>query len=821
MEKFVDVLLPLPLPKSYTFHLAEDIDEAPQIGSRVIVQFGKKKVYSAIVTGVHNNKPEEYETKEILGVLDEAPIVSELHLTFWRWMAAYYMCTVGEVYKAAVPSGLKLESTTKLALTDSFEENCVDLSEKEEVIIKNLEPGKEALLSDIDKLLNVKSSLPIVKKLIDKDIIFISEKLNQKYKPKIEKLISLNEKYYEDSSLEELMNEIKRAPKQLQLLMKYIALTNHFSSNRLNSVKKNELEKEAGVSPAISKSLIDKGIFDVINQNVDRINFDSNNLETKKELTDFQEKALYDINIQFEKKDITLLHGITSSGKTEIYIHLIDKYIQQGRQVLYLLPEIALTTQIINRLTKVFGDKVGIFHSKFNDAERVEVWNDLRKSDGKFKLVLGVRSSVFLPFEDLGLIIVDEEHENSYKQYNPAPRYHARDSAIMLAKRHGAKVLLGSATPALESYQNAIEGRYGYAKIDRRFQDIKLPEIIVVNIRDAYKKNKMQSHFSPVLIDKMTAVMKEEEQIILFQNRRGFSPYLECTECGWIPNCKHCDVSLTYHKSNQSLTCHYCGFSQHIRSSCEACGSTSLRTKGFGTEKIEDEMSLLFPDAKVARMDLDTTRTRKSYQNIISDFENKKIDILIGTQMVTKGLDFDNVSIVGILNADNMLNYPDFRAFERSFQLMTQVSGRAGRKHKQGQVIIQTSNPSHAIIQYVKDNDFKTMASTQLQERKHFLYPPFFRLIDLTIKHKDVNKLNQAAEQIALLLRKSFANRVLGPEFPVINRIQNFYLKNILVKIEKEKATYAVKEHIEKIINHVKLHQDDTLLKVVIDVDPM
>jgi primosomal protein N' (replication factor Y) len=576
--------------------------------------------------------------------------------------------------------------------------------------------------------------------------------------------------------------------------------------------------------------LVSKNIFEKREKIVGRLAVHEGKTLPINELSEAQEKAYLNITDSFNTKPVVLLHGVTSSGKTEIYIKLIDECIKKGQQVLYLLPEIGLTTQIISRLKLVFGNLVGVYHSKFNDSERVEIWNKVLNNESypnksekgtDYQLVVGARSSIFLPFKNLGLIIVDEEHENSYKQFDPAPRYNARDAAILLAHQLNTKVLLGSATPSIETYFNAKNNKFGFVQLSERYKNIELPEIITADLRDAYKRKQMRSHFTPLLFDEITQALERKEQIILFQNRRGFAPFIICSMCGWIPKCSNCDVSLTYHKHNSSLVCHYCGYTAHYPTQCKACGGESISTKGFGTEKIEDDVALLFPEAKVARMDLDTTRAKKAYERIIGSFEKGDIDILIGTQMVTKGLDFEHVSIVGILNADNMLNYPDFRAFERSFQLMAQVSGRAGRKHKRGKVVIQTSDPEHRIIQHLKNNDYETMFSEQVAERKHFKYPPFYRLVGITIKHRDKQKLEKIASQAASSLRKSFKNRVLGPDDPVINRIQTWYIKKIWLKVEREISIIKAKKHMQEILDEIKTREGNSSAMILVDVDPM
>jgi len=851
---YVDVILPLALPQLYTYSVPDEFAGLCFAGKRVIVQFGKKKFYSALIRKVHNQKPEAYDVKDISDILDNEPLISEKQFRFWDWMASYYLCTVGEIYKAALPSGLKLESESHVFYNTDFIETEL-LTEKEQIIITHVEKNKSLSIDEIVELTGIRNPLRYIKSLIDKNALYIEEKIKENYKPKTEKFVRLSESYCDNQKLQQLYNELeKRAPKQLNLLMYYISVNppvmifidkinpasplyigespaETLVKEKLpadNGLLKNELIEKSGSTSEALNALIKKGVFEMYEKGISRLDLSEMPLNKTVKLSADQQFAFDNIKQSFQEKDVVLFHGITSSGKTEIYIHLINEYLQQGKQVLYLLPEIALTTQIINRLKKIFGNKTGIYHSRFSDSERVEVWQNLSKTYNEFEtdnkqysIILGVRSSVFLPFKNLGLIIVDEEHENTYKQYDPAPRYHARDAAMVLAKMHGAKTLLGTATPAIETYFNAKYNKYGLVELNQRYLDIQLPEILVVDTKEALRKKQMSSFFSPTLLENIKKTLENKEQIILFQNRRGFSPLLMCKTCGWIPRCKNCDVSLTYHKFVNQLVCHYCGFAENVPSTCKACGDTSLNTKGFGTEKIEDEIAIFFPAAKSARLDLDSTRQKKAYQNIISDFENRRVDILIGTQMVTKGLDFDNVALVGIMDADTMLNFPDFRAFERSYQLMAQVSGRAGRKNKRGKVIIQTAQPKHEVIDYVKENNYQLMYLNELNIRHQFHYPPYYRLIMITLKHKNHETVDDASVWLANELRQIFKKRVLGPQDPLIARIQTYYLKNILVKIEKDKSAEQAKKLITNTIQQLKIQTNFSNLQIVLDVDPV
>ncbi|MFO7829521.1 MAG: primosomal protein N' [Bacteroidales bacterium] len=819
---FADVILPLPLKQLFTYSIPDSMQNSIGIGKRVIVQFGKRKIYAAIVHSVHNNKPKDYKTKDIVSVLDENPIVNESQLKLWQWIANYYMCSLGEVFKASMPSGLKLESETKV-IYHAENIDPVKFNSTESLILDYLEKTNIASVNDISNALNRKDALPVIKSLLEKKAVILEEKLKESYKPKTEIFIGLHESVKTEKQLNETFDSLKNAPKQLDVLMRFIQLSGKFMKKESAEVSKTVLIKESKSNHQTIKSLIKKNILTEYEQITSRLDHSASSTKEIKQLSIAQQHAYDAIHNEFEQKQVALLHGVTSSGKTEIYIQLIKEQIEKGKQVLYLLPEIALTAQIINRLKTVFGNRVGIYHSKFNDGERVEVYQNVMSSntENNYDIILGVRSSLFLPFSNLGLIIIDEEHENTYKQYDPAPRYNARDSAIVLAQIHKAKVLLGTATPSIESYFNAISGKYGFVELITRFQDIKLPEIILTDTRRARKRKEMKSHFTPLLLENIEQSLERKEQIILFQNRRGFAPFLECETCGWIPYCTQCDVTMTYHKHKNELICHYCGYTIPSPKACKACGNTSMITRGFGTEKIEDDIKIFFPDAKVKRMDLDSTRSKFAYENIISGFEMGEIDILIGTQMVSKGLDFDNVGLVGILNADNMLNFPDFRAFERSYQLMAQVSGRAGRKNKQGKVIIQTSNPEHPILQFVLDNKFEEMYKSQMYDRKNYNYPPFCRLINISIKHKKADLVEKSSNQLAVNLKKIFGKRVLGPESPVISRIQNLYIKKILLKVERQRSFEKAKQLLDQQIIRLVTMDDFKTIQISIDVDPV
>ena len=823
MKKFVDVILPLPLPRYFTYSLSEEWADEVQMGCRVVVPFGRKKYYTAIVRNVHYCEPADYEVKEVSTLLDAHPILLPEQFKFWEWLADYYLCTQGDVYKAALPSGMKLESETMVEYNPDFESE-VRLPEREQKILDLLSAEPEQCVTKLEKDSGLKNILSVIKSLLDKEAIFVKEELRRTYKPKTETRVRLANEVRNEKRLQELFDELARAPKQLDLLMKYIELSGILGGDGLKSfpkeVNKKELLLRASASPAVFNGLVDKHIFEVYQQEVGRLNSVLREILPINPLNDHQKMAHDEIVRSFQSKNVCLLHGVTASGKTEIYIHLIEETIRQGKQVLYLLPEIALTTQITERLQRVFGDRLGIYHSKFPDAERVEIWQKQLTEKG-YDIILGVRSSVFLPFRNLGLVIVDEEHENTYKQQDPAPRYHARNAAIILAAMYGAKTLLGTATPSIETWHNASSGKYGLVELKERYKEIQLPEIIPVDIHELHRKKRMNGPFSPLLLQYIHEALDQKQQVILFQNRRGFAPMIECNTCGWVPKCKNCDVSLTFHKGLNQLTCHYCGYTYQLPHKCPACEGTDLRNRGFGTEKIEDDIKILFPEAAVARMDLDTTRTRSAYERIIADFEQGKTDILIGTQMVSKGLDFDHVSVVGILNADTMLNYPDFRSYERAFQLMAQVAGRAGRKNKRGRVILQTKSIDHPIIAQVIHNDFDQMVAGQLAERQMFHYPPYYRLVYVYLKNRNEQLLDLMAQTMSGKLRAVFGNRVLGPDKPPVARIQTLFIRKIIVKIEYNAPMARARELLVQVQKEMVAEDRFKSLIVYYDVDPM
>ena len=828
ITRFVDVLLPLPISGTFTYRVPFLLNGEIKPGIRVVVQFGSRKIYTALVLRVHEKPPQERIPKYLLSLLDSEPIVTPVQLRFWEWLSTYYLCCPGEVMNAALPAALKLASESKIALSPDLPTDLPGLNEKEFLLIEALRNRKVIAVSEVAKILDQQKTIPVIKTLIEKGLIISEEELQDTYKPKRVDFIRLMPLYAEDEdALRSLFEQLeKKARRQLEILMTHIRLS-QFGFGQIREVKRQDLLKQSKGTAAQLLLMVEKGVFEIYGRVVNRLESEmGESALLNAELTEIQDEAAKQIRHSFETKEVVLLHGVTSSGKTEIYIKLMQEVISQGKQVLFLLPEIALTTQIINRLRRYFGARVGVYHSRFNVHERVDIYQAVLKNnhqEGEFQpydIILGARSAVFLPFSNLGLVVVDEEHDASYKQMDPAPRYNGRDAAVYLAHLHGAKTLLGSATPSIESFYNVSQGKYGFVALTERYANIEMPLIQVVNTREALRQGLMKSHFSSVLIDQLKVVLSQHEQAILFQNRRGFSLRLECDICHWMPVCMNCDVTLVYHKKINQLRCHYCGFVSRVPEKCPECQSLQIKMKGFGTEKVEEELGLILPGTKIARMDLDTMRSKHALQQIIADFEAGKIDVLVGTQMVTKGLDFDNVSLVCILNADNMLSYPDFRSAERSYQLMAQVSGRSGRKNKQGKVIIQTRQPGHAVIKQVVDNDYEAMYRLQLAERQKFGYPPFTRLILLKLKHRDPELLNNAANILAGNLRKLFGKSILGPEYPMVSRIMNYYIKHIMVKIERGRNLVASKNSLADVIGRFRQESAGRSVKVIIDVDP-
>lgn len=819
---FADVILPVPIHRSFTYRIPFELNNNVHVGCRVIVPFGKSKMQTAVVLRIHEDIPLTYQSKYIEAVLDSAPIVTDQQIKFWQWISRYYMSPIGDVMNAALPSHLKLASETKFEIHPEYNELYVNLNERETEIVDYLEHKEVCDLKELSDLVGLKTIQPVIKKLIEHRVLISREEIRRRYKPKTVLCYELEQTFQVEQNLNMLIEELelkKRNDKQIEGVMAFL---HHKDENKAFLPIQKSYLLNKGISNSTLNTLSKKGVLKVERYQVDRINNEEKNNESFKSLSASQENALKELNESMKTNDVTLLHGVTGSGKTEIYVQIIQDYLDQGHQVLFLLPEIALTTQLIQRLSVYFGEKIGVYHSKFNQNERVEIWNKVLADDPKeFRIILGARSSVFLPFQSLGLIIVDEEHEGSFKQYDPSPRYNARDASIVLGQMHQAKVILGTATPALETYYNAKQGKFGLVELKERYQGLKLPEVLFADVKRERRLKNMNSHFSNFLLETMDEVLKKKEQVILFQNRRGYTPLWSCEICNWTPKCNNCDVSLTYHKHANHLKCHYCGFTTNPVGSCPSCGSNRLNMIGFGTEKIEDELSLIFPDKVIKRLDLDTTRAKNAYEEILNDFDNGLIDILIGTQMVTKGLDFDNVYLVGILDADMLLNRPDFRAYERSYQLMSQVSGRAGRLQKQGKVIIQTGDPDHWVLELISGHNYNGFYDNEIIERKNFNYPPFYKLISLTVKHKNINLVELASKELAQKLRGTFKERVIGPEFPLIQKIKNQYLKEIKLKIERTASEKKVKEKLHEIIDKFYQRADFKTIRIVIDVDPL
>ncbi len=814
MDYFIDVIVPIAVTTTFTYRVSQAEYIFLQQGMRVAVPFGKRLVYTAMVLNKHSQKPQVYEPKDIHTIIDEQPIVTKIQIEFWQWIAQYYMCSLGEVYKAALPSAFLLESETILSLNRDLVVDLRSLSDDEFLLYEAFEQQPILRFDEVQNILNKKKVFGVIDDLLKKEIIYLNQHIHEKYKPKLVKYVSLHDNYKEEKNLINLLDNELKTEKQRALVLKYFQL-----NTQKTTVELKELLKEAEVSAAIFNNLEKKQIFTVYTLAEDRVQFTDAFLNDI-QFTEAQTTAIQTIKNQFEKHDVTLLNAVTGAGKTEIYIKLIQECIEKNHQALFLVPEIGLTTQLVQRLTAYFGNKIAVYNSKYSENERVEVYQHVLNNTENAQVVIGSRSSIFLPFKNLQLIIVDEEHEASYKQVDPAPRFHARDAAIVLAKMFNAKVLLGSATPSLESYYNSYQQKYGYVELNQRFTNVQLPEIVLVDLKEARKKKEVNGIFSVKLIDAITEAFYNGEQVLLFQNRRGFSPVLECLTCANVPHCTSCDVSLTYYKRQNYLKCHYCGYTMSMPTKCHSCHSTELTTKGLGTEQIEDALRSIFPNKRIARMDQDTTRGKFAFERLIDGFKNREIDVMVGTQMLAKGLDFDNVSLVGIMNADSMLTFPDFRAYERAYQLMTQVAGRAGRKNKQGKVLIQTYNPYHNTIQQVTQNDYKGMFKEQMYERLNFKYPPFYRLIRLQMKHVDFNKVKEASNWLAANMRNNINGiLVLGPQEPSISRIRNQYIQIVLIKLPLNKSVNVLKTAIQKSINSLETIGMYKGVKTTISVD--
>ena len=810
---YVDVLLPLHLPGTYTYRVPQEYNGQVRVGARVVVQFGAKnaRMYSAVVRRLHQEAP-QWKSKYIMAVLDTDPVVTERQMEFWEWMARYYMCAPGDVMACALPSGLKLASESAVAIHPDFGGELSSLSKYERMVVDLLSEHPVMRVIDISRAIGVQKIMPLIRGMIEREIVMMDEELRQRFTPKKAPYLLLSPDYQDEVAQKTLFDELERKKrvKQVELMMQFLQLS-HFGKE---AVAKRELPQGSAL-----QTLVKNGVLTIEERIESRLRdySDMELVDPQSIVLNEEQQQAFDC-LQSNSHNIFLLHGVTSSGKTEVYIKMIDEVVRAGGQALFLLPEIALTAQIINRLRKYFGGKVGIYHSRFSASERTEVWH--RTLSGEYQVLLGARSAIFLPFKDLRLIIVDEEHDSSYKQFEPSPRYHARDAALYLARQWEAKTVLGSATPSVETHFNALQGKYGMATMTKRYGGFSLPEVTCVDMKEAHRQGLVKGHFSVALLQAIEEALSKKQQVILFQNRRGFSLRLECDDCHEVPHCVHCDVSLVYHKATNSLRCHYCGYSIPVPSECPACHSTHLKMTGVGTERIEEDLQILFPEACVARMDLDSTLQKNQYLEILSDFEHRRIDILVGTQMVTKGLDFEHVSVVGIINADNIINYPSFRSYERAFQQMTQVSGRAGRHNGGGKVIIQTYNPYHQVIANVMDNDYQSLYNEQIQERRVFRYPPFYRLIEITLKHRDAEVLNAAADWMAFHLRGAFAGRVLGPEYPLVNRIRGLYLKQITLRFERTEPITDAKRVIRQIGDDLTKQEGWSGVTIIYDVDP-
>jgi len=822
---FAEVILPLPLYSTFTYSIPEDMGMEVQIGSRVLVQFGKKKYYTAIVEAIHSNEPKGYDVKPVMAVLDSSPIVRYPQLKLWHWIADYYLCTPGEVFKAAVPTGLKPESETYLSLNPDYEPDDSTPfrpTERQAMIMQALQLNKRMRISEIEGETGFRNVAAVVNRLLEQGIVEIDEKITECYRPKKQTFVHLKIDRGDNDRLHECFKLLSRSRQQEKALIAYLDLSGWISPNgQLREVEKEKLLSTAGVSPAVLRALVEKGIMGTVKKSVNRFSTDDKLTKINlSPLSEAQATALKKISDGFKTLPIQLLHGVTGSGKTEIYTHLIANVLETGNQVLFLVPEISLTTQLSDRLKKVFGQRLLVYHSKFSDSERVDIWRRLLTTNEPL-VVLGVRSSVFLPFARLGLIIVDEEHEATFKQYDPAPRYNARDAALVLAQMHGARSLLGSATPSVETYYKATSGKYGLVTLSERFEGATLPDVEIVDMAAMRKKKEVKGILSSPLRRRILEAMADHKQAILFQNRRGFAPVVVCDQCGWSPKCQNCDVSLVYHKNISLVRCHYCGFSQMLPKLCPACGQNGVRIFGYGTERIAEEMHEEFDGYRVVRMDLDSTRNKDAYQEIIEEFARHETDILVGTQMVSKGLDFGDVRVVGVLNADTLLNFPDFRSNERAFNMLEQVAGRAGRRKEKGTVVIQTVNPGHEILKYVKAHDYGSYYAAEIADRSRYAYPPFTKVINIYLKNKDNMTCDRAAVTFSMALRNVFGERVLGPEKPFVSRVATWYIQSIMLKIEAGASMKKVKDILRQTLASIAMNHDIKTSIIYYDVDPV
>ncbi|HAE14157.1 MAG TPA: primosomal protein N' [Bacteroidetes bacterium] len=811
---YADIILPFAVPGTFTYEVPEAGRELAIAGMRCEVHF-RKKIQAGIILRIHQEKPSGFQPRQIIQFPDDEPVVSTLQLRLWIWMSTYYMCTLGEIYQAAVPALFKSGSETQISLNQMLDTDTLDLDDRSFILVEALKHQKVMQLKDVQELLGIKQIQSLLRKLVMNNVILLQEEVRDVYKPKVRKLIRLTERFQDEEALRQLFDELNRAVRQQHVLMIYLQL-----APEGEAVSRGVLLKKAEASAAVLKAMTDKGIFEETEEVVSRLKLSGNSSLTRSKLSLTQQEALHSIRSQWQEKEVVLLHGVTGSGKTEIYMELIEEVLERGKQVLYLLPEIALTAQIIGRLQERFGDQVGIYHSRFNHQERVEIWQKVQQ--GSYRILLGARSALFLSFQDLGLVVIDEEHDYSFKQQDPAPRYHARDTAIYLASMVAAKVLLGSATPSVEAYQHAHTGKFGYVELTERFAGMELPEIELINMQSETQQNNVVTHFSRKLLAAMEEAVAGKEQVILFQNRRGYAPYVVCTSCGWTPVCVRCDVKLVYHKFSGELRCHYCGYKQEIVTACPECASTQIIVQGFGTEKVEDELQALYPAWRIARLDLDAVRTKAGHEKVIHAFEDGQVDVLIGTQMVTKGLDFDNVRLVGILSADQLLQFADFRAAERAYQLMMQVSGRAGRKQKRGKVLIQTLRLDHPVLGFVQRHETHTFYEEEIRQRRNFKYPPFNRIIRITLRHAEPGLSLNAAYGLVNALGNGPAFEVLGPVQPAIARIRGKYLSEVMIKVRNDgQSAKAAKQRLRQAMERVAAKKEWKKVEIIPDIDPV
>lgn len=821
MPAFAEVILPLPLNSSFTYSVPDDMRSTIAVGSRVLVQFGRRKFYTGIVSALHNEKPTGYEVKPLSCLLDGGPVVRYPQMKLWEWIASYYLCAPGDVFAAALPAGLKPESETYISLNSDYDAGDIDgISERQALIIHQLAGSPKMRFADLEKETGIRNVPAVVAPLMERGIVEISEKIVERYRPKTERMVRLTISPGDNDALHEFFNLVTRSQRQEKALISYLDMSRWLAEKEPLPVSRENLCKVAGVSPGILNALREKGIFEFYKRTVNRFNSEESASAPLPQLSAPQKTALKSIVSSFSDHNVSLLHGVTGSGKTEIYSTLIDSVLNDGNQVLYLVPEISLTTQLTDRLRRFFGDRLLVYHSKFSDSERVDVWNKLLHSSEPY-IVLGARSAVFLPFARLGLVIVDEEHESSFKQYDPAPRYNARDTAIVLATMHGAKTLLGSATPSVETYYKAVNGKYGLVTLSERFENAELPDVDIVDMRDQRKRKIASGILSQPLRFAAGEALDNGKQSIMFHNRRGFAPFVTCRTCGWTPRCINCDVSLVYHKNTGQLRCHYCGYAIPLPAICPACGENNISSYGYGTERIAEEIHEAFPEKRISRMDLDTTRNKDSYQEIIEEFSNHETDILVGTQMVTKGLDFERVTVVGVLNADTLLNFPDFRSNERGFNMLEQVAGRAGRRAEKGRVIIQTTDTDNPVLNFVKNHDYEGFYNWEIEARRKYNYPPFCRIVNIYLKNKDPRQVDEAAVVFAKALMQTFGSRILGPEKPFVSRVATYYVQQIMMKVESSASMQKVK-HILRTI-YESLARDPRIKSSVIyyDIDPV